>query len=198
MKSNIPPLQVETFYHLYNRGVNGGDIFRESENYTYFLNKYADLIAGVADTYAYSLLKNHFHLLIRTKSEAEIQERFEEKKKPASSIISLQFSHLFNGYAQAINKKYNRTGSLFETPFRRKEIADEEYLRRLVFYIHFNAERHKLCADFKKYFFSSYQAFLSNKPTKLQTEEVLSWFGDKTAFVSFHSDLKNLYSDFDF
>src|SRR5690606_18599882 len=109
MKSNIPPLQVETFYHLYNRGVNGGDIFRESENYTYFLNKYADLIAGVADTYAYSLLKNHFHLLIRTKSEAEIQERFEEKKKPASSIISLQFSHLFNGYAQAINKKYNRT-----------------------------------------------------------------------------------------
>lgn len=198
MKSNIPPLQTETFYHIYNRGVNGENIFKESENYSYFLNKYAGLITHVADTYAYCLLKNHFHLLIKTKSEAEILESFSGKAKPASILISLQFSHLFNGYAQAINKKYTRTGSLFETPFRRKEITENEYLRQLVFYIHFNAEKHNICADFRKYSFSSYEAFVSNKATKVRTGEVLSWFGDKTAFINFHSDLKNLYNDFDF
>lgn len=180
MKSNIPTLQPDTFYHIYNRGINGENIFKTSKNYVYFLNKYAKFIPEIADTYAYCLLKNHFHILIKTKSDFEIQETIGNKKnRTIQAAISLRFSHLFNSYAQAINKEHNRTGSLFETPFRRIEITNETYLRQLVFYIHFNPEKHGICLDFSSYSFSSFQAFLSDKTTKLKKEEVLNWFGTR-------------------
>ena len=51
------------------------------------------------------------------------------KYKPSS-----QFSHLFNSYTQAFNKKYNRTGSLFESPFHRKEIMNDNYFKHLIYY----------------------------------------------------------------
>lgn len=193
MKSNIPPLQAETFYHIYNRGINGENIFKEPDNYPYFLNKYTDHIPNIAGTYAYCLLKNHFHILIKTRSEDEIQQASGQKKERTSSqLISLQFSHLFNGYTQAINKRHHRTGGLFETPFRRKEIKDESYLKRLLFYIHFNAEKHGICADFRNYRYSSYQAFLSNKATKIRKEEGINWFGGKVDFINFHMNMKGL------
>ena len=72
MKLNIEPLQPDSFYHIYNRGINGENIFKQERNYSYFLKKYALYIEPVAETYAYCLLKNHFHLLIRTRSEEEI------------------------------------------------------------------------------------------------------------------------------
>lgn len=196
MKSNISPLQPESFYHIYNRGNNGENIFKASENYSYFLNKYIKFIPEVADTYAYCLLKNHFHILIKTKCELDIRENYSQKGEQTCSVaISLQFSHLFNSYAQGINKTYKRTGGLFETPFRRKEITDENYLRQLLFYIHFNAEKHGICSDFSKYPFSSYQSFLDTTPSILQREEVLNWFGDKTDFIKFHYDMRNSYDD---
>jgi putative transposase len=55
------------FYHIYNRGNNRENIFREERNYAYFLQLYTRHIAPIAETYAYCLLKNHFHLLIRVK-----------------------------------------------------------------------------------------------------------------------------------
>jgi REP element-mobilizing transposase RayT len=194
MKSNIPPLQPETFYHIYNRGINGEDIFKQSENYFYFIKKYSDLISPVADTYAYCLLKNHFHILIKTKSQGEILALCKQEKNLSSqAAISLKFSHLFNGYAQGINKQYHRTGSLFETPFRRIAVNEEEYLRRLIFYIHYNPEKHRLCKDFRAYQFSSYLAILSELKTKVMKQEVLTWFGGKQGFLTFHSDLKNMH-----
>ena len=193
MKSNTLPIQPDTFYHVYNRGINGENIFKLAENYLYFLNKYSQYIPIVANTYAYCLLRNHFHLLIKTRSEDEIRKSFAWKEQVTSStIISTQFSHFFNGYSQAINKSSARTGSLLETPFRRKEVTEESYLRRLVFYIHFNSQKHNLCRDFKKYLYSSYLSFTSDKNSKLQRDEVLEWFGGTGAFISFHDDLSNL------
>jgi len=53
MKSNILPLQNENFYHIYTRGINGENIFKDTENYYYFLDKYAIFILPIADTYVY-------------------------------------------------------------------------------------------------------------------------------------------------
>ena len=55
------------YFHIYNRGNNGEDIFLEARNYAYFLKLYQKYICPIADTYAYCLLKNHFHFLIRIK-----------------------------------------------------------------------------------------------------------------------------------
>ncbi len=68
-----PPLLYDTYYHIYNRGTNRENIFREERNYEYFLKLYIKHIEPVAETFAYCLLRNHFHVLVRVKSEEEIR-----------------------------------------------------------------------------------------------------------------------------
>ena len=66
------PLLYDTYYHIYNRGVNGENLFVEERNYDLFLKLYEKHLAPVTDLFAYCLLKNHFHLSLRVKSEEEI------------------------------------------------------------------------------------------------------------------------------
>ena len=68
------PLLNDTYYHIYNRGVNGEDIFVEERNYDLFLRLFERHLIPVADLFAYCLLRNHFHLSVRIKSEEEILE----------------------------------------------------------------------------------------------------------------------------
>ena len=63
----LTPLEPGTYYHIYNRGVNRENIFREERNYAYFLRLYSKHITPVAETFAYCLLRNHFHLLVRVR-----------------------------------------------------------------------------------------------------------------------------------
>jgi len=187
-KKNTEPLQTSTYYHIYNRGVDSKAIFRDDMNYFYFLNLYAKYIPLVADTYAYCLMGNHFHFLIKTKSSIEITAAITNpvRVQHPSSFISVQFSKLFNSYAQAYNKMYDRTGTLFETPFRRKEVIDERYFTGLIYYIHSNPTKHGVCNDFTKYRHSSYSSFISDKNTQLKKAEVLEWFGGEKRFIEFH------------
>lgn len=197
---NTRPLQPETFYHVFNRGINGETIFKNEDNYRFFLLKYDKYICPIAETYAYCLLNNHFHFLIRTKLEDEVLKiynnpvRVENPNrvgKTASQIISLQFSHLFNGYTQTFNKKNDRTGKLFELPFRRIEVGNDAYLSRLIYYIHANPQRHGLIDDFREYPHSSYHSHLSTKKTNLDRQSVLEWFGDQTAYRGFHNSFQD-------
>jgi len=64
-------IQHGQVYHIYNRGNNRQDIFVEERNYRHFLQLYARYVEPVADTYAYCLLRNHFHFLVRIKDEEE-------------------------------------------------------------------------------------------------------------------------------
>ena len=66
------PLEPDCYYHIYNRGNNSEKIFYNNENYNYFLKKIAIYMSGYFHFYAYCLLPNHFHLLIRVKNENEI------------------------------------------------------------------------------------------------------------------------------
>ena len=68
------PLLYDTYYHIYNRGVNGEDIFVEERNYDLFLKLYEKHLSPVTDLFGYCLLKNHFHVSVRIKSEEEILE----------------------------------------------------------------------------------------------------------------------------
>ncbi|HRI28948.1 MAG TPA: hypothetical protein PK715_12885, partial [Chitinophagales bacterium] len=170
MKIHTEPLKPLHYYHVYNRGINGCLIFSRKENYAYFLQKYAFYISPVATTYAYCLLGNHFHLLIAVRSEPEIMDFFMRRKtdetgKPytpvphtpsAGKVVSGQFAHLFNAYAQAFNKETKRSGGLFETPFRRKPVESSRYLNQVIAYIHQNPQKHRLVANFVDYPHSSY------------------------------------------
>jgi hypothetical protein len=99
---------------------------------------------------------------------------------------TLHFSHLFNAYSKYINKVYNRSGSLFEKPFRRKRVYSNEYFRQLVVYIHHNPEHHGFTDNFKDYPWSSYASILSVKPTRISREKVLGWFDDAANFIVMH------------
>lgn len=160
------PIISEQYYHIYNRGNNGEDIFIEEQNYPYFLELLKKHIVPVAHILSYCLLKNHFHLLINTK-------KIENKK------ISQAFSNLFNAYAKAINKKYARHGSLFQRKFKRIRIDNEDYLRKLVVYINLNSVHHGFCEDYSKYKHSSFRGLISGKPTLLERTYTIALFEDK-------------------
>jgi putative transposase len=166
------------------------DIFFENDNYLHFLKLYDKYIEPIADTFAWCLLKNHFHILVRIKTPTEInpqQLTYSTTNLPKVIDPSRQFSHLFNAYTQAINKKYHRTGSLFETTFERKLITSEKYFQQLIFYIHNNPVHHGFVEKMELYPWSSYGTVLSNKKTKLFREDVLAIYGGIENFTYYHN-----------
>jgi putative transposase len=172
-------------YHVFNRGNNSEDLFKEDRNYLYFLTLLKKHLLPVVNVYAYCLMKNHFHLVVRLKDIEHLPDKF--KQKPA-----LAFSNLFNAYAKAMNRAYNRRGSLFQEHLHRLRIEDEEYLRQLIAYVHLNPTKHRFTDDFKSYRYSSYQAYVSGKTTNVDGDYVMSLFGDKLNFEYWH-DLNKLY-----
>ena len=184
-----PALHHDVIYHIYNRGVNHEDIFIEPRNYAYFLNLYAKYINPVADTFAYCLLRNHFHVLLRIKSEEEIYPKTLRVSETLRVLNpSTQFSNFFNAYAKAINKAYNRTGSLFQHPFGRVPVTMSDQLFRVVVYIHQNPQKHKLADDFREWKYSSYRELLASDQTSLKREQLLEWFGGQASFEALHMD----------
>ena len=206
----IEPIEYGRYYHIYNRGINGTDLFTTNDNYSWFMKLYFKYIDLIADTYAWCLMKNHFHFLVRIKDEEEIipfkplsglktAERVNNIKTPPAVTNpggglgeerkpkpSNQFSHLFNSYAQAFNKENDRTGSLFEKSFKRKLVESEDYLKRLVFYIHHNPVHHGFSDKIIEYSWSSYPAIVKQHKTKIKQEEVIDWFDDIENFKFYH------------
>jgi hypothetical protein len=210
------PLLYDTYYHIYNRGTNGENIFVQERNYEYFLKLYEKHIVPIADTFAYCLLRNHFHVGVRIKSEEEIlpvikktlkvssanqgqvkQDDFANRdegqsRKPLGSVpvdyASQRFSNFFNAYAKSINIAYDRTGSLFEHPFGRVPITDDRQFWNVIAYIHQNPQKHKFVKDFREWKYSSYGVILSDKRTIVQRDEVMKWFGNRDEYLSLHSD----------
>ena len=181
---HIQPLLEGNYFHIYNKGVNGEDIFKEHRNYFYFLKQYTAYCSETIETLAYSLLKSHFHMVIYTRENVEVAKHNGEGTMRLNA--STQLSHFFNSYAQSINKACRRTGPLFESPFRRKIVEDNVYLTSLICYCHYNAQRHGLVKEFKDWPFSSYQSVLKNDSNFLASQKVLDFFGGMAAFEKMH------------
>ena len=73
-------------------------------------------------------------------------------------------------------------------PFKRLEVKDDSYLTYLICYIHHNPIYHGLVDDYHEWEFSSYNAILSDRPTQIKRELIISMFGSKEEFVSFHQE----------
>ena len=176
------------YYHIYNRGNNKEDIFIEERNYNFFLFRLKKYILPIADVYAYCLLKNHFHIVLRIKSEEDLPDKFKNK-------IHLPFSNFFNAYAKSINTAYGRTGSLFQEHLQKNKIDDEDYLKQVILYVHLNPVKHKFTNDFKTYLFSSYKIFLSDKPTSVDRAYILELFEGKENFEFCHNESQIKYEN---
>lgn len=200
MKNYYKPLEEGCFYHIYNRGNNGDNLFYQAKNHTYFLQKYDFFLSDFIETYAYCLLPNHFHLLVRVKTREQVASNSDsiakadgkyggvagKKNLDNGKKVSEQFRRFFIGYSQAIQKQENRTGSLFQKNFKRIKVRSDAYFSWLVYYIHANPQTHGIIDDFRGYPHSSFGRMLNPKPTKLQKSYVLSWYGGKEQYQLFH------------
>ena len=177
-------LEKNYYYHIYNKGINGCAIFFSNENKNFFLKQLDKYLNDKVSFFAYCLMDNHFHFVVR----------IDEDEKQVTQL----FSNFFNSYVKAFNKQNNRTGSLFEKHFKRIRLENEEYLRSLIVYVNLNPTHH-LGLDFEEYKFSSYQAILSSKASKIKKNEVIQLFDDKENFIFCHKQRKDkLTEDYTF
>ena len=194
-------------YHVFNHANGDDNIFREEDNYRFFLEKYLKYIQPVADTFAYCLMKNHFHLMVRIKDVESFRsyQPFKDSKSlkglniedGVAKYISLQFSHLFNSYSQAYNKKYGRRGSLFNPRVKRKQITDDSYFTRLIIYIHTNPIHHGFVEHVGDWGHSSYNGIMEENDLIVDKNEIISWFGNQDGFFEAHKNTGGIRSVFD-
>ncbi|MAX69667.1 MAG: oxygen-dependent coproporphyrinogen oxidase [Flavobacteriaceae bacterium] len=169
-------LEKNNYYHVYNRGINGCNIFNSDENKLYFLKLASKYLKNNVDIVAYCLMDNHYHFLIQVKNDT---------KKTSQA-----FSNFFNAYSKAFNKQNQRTGSLFEKHFKRKKIDSEDYFKKVFCYIHLNPK-----TNWENYNFSSYQSYLDNKQRNtiyLEKSYVLNLFDDIENIKTVHHSYKNI------
>lgn len=134
-------------YHIMMRGVNRQQVFEENEDYIFFveqLRKYKERTGF--ELYAYCLMNNHVHLLIK------------EERTAVSEIIRL----VGGGYALWYNTKYDRVGHVFQSRFRSESVITPGSLLRVARYIHQNPIKAGLCSCAEEYFFSSYNEYLAD------------------------------------
>jgi len=210
------PFAIHEFYHLYNRGNSKQNIFLDSADY----KRFQDLLflanavepitlrearrVGVYETVrkeplvaigAYCLMPNHFHILLTPLCEGG---------------VALFMQKISTGYAMYFNKRYQRTGGLFEGRFKSKHAFRDEYLKYLFSYIHLNPLKLKyydwkmriikedvLLKEGVEYQFSSYQDYVNdirNESMILSKELFPKYFLDK---AEWEREMRNwiTYSD---
>ncbi|KKQ21497.1 MAG: Transposase [Candidatus Nomurabacteria bacterium GW2011_GWA1_37_20] len=133
-------LEIGEFYHLYNRGTDKRVIFLDNQDYHRFLflmyicntlksielrniGENFDRGETIIDIGAYCLMPNHFHILVHEKEEGG---------------ISKYMLKLMTSYSMYFNKKYKRTGKLYEGVFKSTHAGSDRYLKYLYSYIHLN------------------------------------------------------------
>ncbi|MBN1493850.1 MAG: transposase [Candidatus Omnitrophica bacterium] len=177
------PLRIEfpgAWYHVLNRGRRRERVFFAEVDYKKFLALLGEVTALFsAQIHAYSLMPNHYHLIICT---------------PCGNLSRIM-RHVNGVFTQCSNMSYRREGSLFKGRFKSILIDHEEYLLELVRYIHRNPLKSGLEKRLGEHPWTSHHAYMldEQKPPWLCTEEVLSRFGryKEKAKKAFHAFVGN-------
>jgi REP element-mobilizing transposase RayT len=174
-----PRIEINGYYHIVNRGVEQRVVFAEPDDYAYF----EELMCFYAKSYAvtihnYCLMSNHYHLLIEITQEN----------------LSKYMRQLNMNYAIYFNKKYKRTGHLWQGRFKSWYVTDEAYLYTLMLYIEQNPLKANMVKDLETYPYSSYAYFLFDTvPECLQKSWIVqNYRSDKEAIKDFLNSSVNM------
>jgi REP element-mobilizing transposase RayT len=184
MATTREPFEPENWYHIFNHARGNDDLFETDLDFKTFLELVLRYIEPVAEIYAYCLIQNHFHFLVRF-NDVEIPESF--KKKDASDFLSHQWGNVQNTYTKKKNYRTGNRGGLFCQSINRNLMSSEEYLQMCIVYIHNNPVKHGLCYSPEKWEYSSYNSIISDRPTRIKRDEVLGWFESKGNFIKYHN-----------
>ncbi|MGM0587805.1 MAG: transposase [Bacteroidota bacterium] len=201
-------LEAGFYYHIYNRGNNSQSICRSPQDYKKFLELLFYYLYPAFEIYAYCLLSNHYHLLVKVNTD---QEQIDKLNNYSDQALDIEFSpygyqydtykvkkpsfllsHLFNSFTKYFNDNYQRTGNLFEGSYKRIQISNLDYLTELATYIHRNPIHHGISDDFDTYPYSSYRYFLDSTFPLLRTDEAIQWFGDQDNFIAAHIESESI------
>ena len=205
-------LQPNCSYHIFNHANGFENIFIEDENYRFFLEKYQQYILPIAETYAYCLLPNHFHLVVRIRRREVLEEVFRNFKSTNFSkfpnlekvevtdnmieyYISKQFANLFSCYTQSFNKVNKRRESLFLKNFRREPIENKAYFLNAVIYTHRNPVHHAFCDRYTDWSYTSFCEIKERNSQMIEVEKLLRMFGGRDSFIDLHEQSANKFRE---
>jgi len=136
-------------HHIIQRGHNRADVFFDDDDYDFYLQNLRTLkYAFDVKVYAYCLMKNHVHLIINPGDN--------------TSSIGLFMKRLAGRQTRYINKKYDRSGTLWESRYRSSLIETERYLLACCRYVEMNPVRSKITKTVLQYKWSSFSERLSS------------------------------------
>ena len=141
--------------HVMARGIERREIFKDDKDRKSFLERFANILEETqTQCYAWALIPNHFHILLRT------------GPAPLSKVMR----RLMTGYAVTFNKRQKRSGHLFQNRYKSVICEEDPYFLELIRYIHLNPLRAKLVQDLKeldKYPWSGHSAILGRRKNVL-------------------------------
>ena len=198
-------LKPNTSYHIFNHANGFENVFHNDENFQYFLLKYKLYIHPIAETYAYCLLPNHFHLVVRIRKREIIEEIIRTKNSTTNNFskvwnfgkvritddeieryLSKQFANLFSCYTQSFNKVFKRRGSLFIKNFRRNAILDRDHFINTIIYTHRNPVHHGFCSGYNDWGYSSYSEIVELKSEIVEVDKIVKIFKSRNQFIEMH------------
>jgi putative transposase len=170
-------------YHIIMRGINRQNIFEDEEDNQKFLQAllhYKEI--SEYELYAYCLMGNHIHLLLRVGQE------------PLEQVLR----RICGSYVYWYNKKYERIGNLFQDRFKSEPVEDDAYFLAVLRYIHRNPSKAGIVKDIGKYEWSSYSAYIGdiNNSKLVDVEFALKIFSEdkilsKKLFIEFNGELND-------
>ncbi len=193
-------------YHIYNKSVTGETMFRDDNDYNRFIAKYQRYFGAFFDTYAYALMPNHFHFLVKVRQlNAKTQLMIaKEGTKMAQLVISNhraihhflidQLRRWLSGHSLYFNRKYQRTGPLLMNKVKRVGCSSSEKVKDLICYIHHNAMHHGLRQDFGQWDYDSFNLYRDDQEGGvIARKEVIEWIGDYENFIKMHLEYRHSY-----
>lgn len=160
MPNIIRDFHKDSFYHIYNRGLNKQVLFCKSADYERFLSKigvYKEKFPSIK-IYAYCLLPNHFHFLMS--DETQNNEVWDSRSTLISEFMKgLQLSHAMYFTAQYSDSvKKGLKMPVYEGRFKAKLLAEDTYLQTVKDYIDNNAWKHEIVEHPQEWPYSSYHS----------------------------------------
>lgn len=148
-KNIVKIYKQNSFYHIYNRGVEKRKIFLNKKDYEIFLKQLRiSSIKTKADILCFCLMTNHFHILVGQKEPRAIEKLMRS---------------LMTKYVLYFNYKYSREGRLFQSTYRARLIGNEEDLLNTSAYIHNNPRKDNPKINLENYQYSSFPEYVSKK-----------------------------------